>query len=59
MTAAQTRLIAFAFGQLVVATVPLQGPTGKLPAALFGVDQRGVAVIFKYRSELGGEAVFH
>ncbi|MNJ45704.1 hypothetical protein D3C77_408120 [compost metagenome] len=58
MTAAQFGLIAFAFGQPVVAAMPFQGLTGKLPAAFFGFDRRGVAVVFKCWSELGGEAAF-
>ncbi len=59
MTAAQGRLVAFAFGQLVIGTVPFQGLPGELFTAFFSLSKKQrVAIVFKLRSELGCEAAF-
>ena len=55
VAAAQSRLVAVAFGQLVVGAVSLQGLSGNVSAELFIIDQRRVTVVFERRAELGSE----
>ena len=58
MPAAQVRLITFAFGQLVVSAVPLQGLAGQLAAAPLTVDQQWRTVVLQRWRELGAELTF-
>lgn len=58
MPAAQVRLITFAFGQLVVSAVPLQGLAGQLAAAPLTVDQQWRTVVLQRRVEFRTELSF-
>lgn len=58
VTAAQRRLIALAFGQLVIDTMPFQSLSGQHLSTLQRGDRRRITIVLEGRLELRGELAF-